>query len=621
MEKLVFPAHIGDLKYIIPALQVYYEANDWIDNESYIYEEFSILKNNGVESVMKSDRTDYTKDAELLRYFGFVERDPSHNSYSRITDSGRKFYESYKNDNIVDLMESMMTAFESSIFGRNNDGCPSSNTKLEAPNILLISALILEGITRIEYAAILYEMLRNNGNIINAIAHVKFLRDSEAEIKEHVRVDNKIVPFLINIGFLSDYNRKIYLSDYVRTTFRDRIANLRVTNDIVVTQNPIELDYKENSDQTSDFQETEDFIDFNIAEILNKIKNSGLIYNDSLIYRYAISLMTKPFVILSGLAGSGKTQLALAFANCLVENEEEQICFVPVGADWTNREPLLGYPSALDEKKYIKPESGVLDIILRAKENPQKPYFLILDEMNLSYVERYFADFLSAMEAHKKISLWKGDEHVPANVELPKNLFITGTINVDETTYMFSPKVLDRANVIEFKIDKEDIKKFFEESPNPQPSILVGKASSMAYSFVEVSNNDRALDSEANDVLLNFFEELKKVNSEFGYRVAVEIGRFISIAKEYNGHSEFDLDSYVDFAIIQKLLPKLHGSRKRLDKTLTTLWDLCQKDGGKKIYEATFEDAKNAKYEESANKILRMYNAANENGFTSFAEA
>ena len=68
-------------------------------------------------------------------------------------------------------------------------------------------------------------------------------------------------------------------------------------------------------------------------------------------------------------------------------------------------------------------------------------------------------------------------------------------------------------------------------------------------------------------------------------------------------------------------MPKLHGSRKRLEKTLVALWDLCQDNGGKSLYEATFEDAKDAKYPESANKILRMFNAANENGFTSFAEA
>ena len=102
----------------------------------------------------------------------------------------------------------------------------------------------------------------------------------------------------------------------------------------------------------------------------------------------------------------------------------------------------------------------LLDLILESSkiENSNKPYFLILDEMNLSHVERYFADFLSAMESNELISLHKSDDEnykddvviVPKSIELPNNLFVIGTVNIDETTYMFSPKVLDRANVIEF---------------------------------------------------------------------------------------------------------------------------------------------------------------------------
>ena len=86
---------------------------------------------------------------------------------------------------------------------------------------------------------------------------------------------------------------------------------------------------------------------------------------------------------------------------------------------------------------------------------------MILDEMNLSYVERYFADFLSSLESHSPILLWdKESDGVPKSISLPRNLFIVGTINVDETTYMFSPKVLDRANVIEFKINEAEMESY-----------------------------------------------------------------------------------------------------------------------------------------------------------------
>ena len=130
--------------------------------------------------------------------------------------------------------------------------------------------------------------------------------------------------------------------------------------------------------------------DFSIREIIKLIKQTGLVYSDNLIKRFAFSLMSKRFLILSGLAGSGKTQLALSFASALVKNREKQMCVVSVGADWTNREPLLGFPNALESGKYVKPESGVLDLLIEANksENANKPFFLILDEMNMSYVER-----------------------------------------------------------------------------------------------------------------------------------------------------------------------------------------------------------------------------------------
>ena len=155
-------------------------------------------------------------------------------------------------------------------------------------------------------------------------------------------------------------------------------------------------------------------IPFSIKTIIQHIQDTGLIYTDNLIKRFAFSLMAKRFLILSGLAGSGKTQLALAFANALIA-EKKQLCVVSVGADWTNREPLLGFPNALKDDEYVRPESGVLDLLIEAnkEENLNKPYFLILDEMNMSYVERYFADFLSVMESGEGISLWKGSENHP----------------------------------------------------------------------------------------------------------------------------------------------------------------------------------------------------------------
>ena len=355
---------------------------------------------------------------------------------------------------------------------------------------------------------------------------------------------------------------------------------------------------------------------FSIDPIINNILSTGLIYSETLIKRLAFSLMAKPFVILSGLAGSGKTQLALAFAKCLSENIEEQVCTVSIGADWTNREPLLGYPNALNKDEYVKPESGVLQLLIRANDDPDKPYFLILDEMNLSVVERYFADFLSAIESGEKIKLWDNENgDVPKEISLPKNVFIIGTINVDETTYMFSPKVLDRANVIEFKIAADEMEHYLGETVNINLANTYSACADMAEDFVNKANSQVEKDEKNKDVLLSFFKELKKVNAEFGYRTVNEISRYLHFAD-----GDLEDDSAIDTAILQKLLPKLHGSRKKLVPVLTSLWQLCLNDGVTKEIDAEF-NKDDFKYPESAEKIQRMYNAVVDNGFTSFAEA
>ncbi len=363
-------------------------------------------------------------------------------------------------------------------------------------------------------------------------------------------------------------------------------------------------------------------------------KEAGLIFSLQIIQRFIASLSTKPFVICSGLSGSGKTKLAQAFAMWLCESKEQYL-IVPVGADWTNREPLLGYTNALNKEEYVVSENGVLNLIIRANDNPAKPYFLILDEMNLSHVERYFADFLSTMESGDKIPLHRiADEknNTPQQLKLPKNLFIIGTVNIDETTYMFSPKVLDRANTIEFRVTEDDLKQYIGSNTKLDMNLLapddVGVGAAMAQSFVDMATKETAGNiKDSEEILLNFFNELKKNGAEFGYRTTSEIGRLMQMLDELGETSK---ENQMDIAVMQKLLPKLHGSRTKLSKVLVTLGRFCVnesevKDVKAEIFETAempdFKGSKKIKYPLSLEKIYRMYKNALENGFTSYAEA
>ncbi|WP_394907237.1 McrB family protein [uncultured Mesonia sp.] len=383
---------------------------------------------------------------------------------------------------------------------------------------------------------------------------------------------------------------------------------------------------------------------FNVKNFKVDCKNAGLIYSDILITRFVSSLLTKPFVILTGLSGSGKTKLAQAFVQWICQ-EESQYRIIPVGADWTNREPLLGYPNALKPEEYVKPDNGVIDLILQANSNPKLPHFLILDEMNLSHVERYFADFLSVMESNEEIPLYAEgtvDNGVPSKLKVPANLFIIGTVNIDETTNMFSPKVLDRANTIEFRINNSEMEDFLSSANDLNMKALLeegektGKGATMAQNFISLSNNKsfttKDLD-EINKTLLNFFGELQKTGAEFGYRTASEILRLINQLDTLN--SVLTTSEKLDIAIMQKLLPKLHGSRRKLTPILETLGSFCLKEDLKIIKDVFEKDnfefyKKEGKklvptdgvlYPLSLEKIARMYKGAIDNGFASYAEA
>lgn len=375
---------------------------------------------------------------------------------------------------------------------------------------------------------------------------------------------------------------------------------------------------------------------FSIQKFIHDLDEAKIKMPKQLPFRFLSAILTKQFTILTGLSGSGKTKLAEAFSSWISIDEKKQVCIVAVGSDWTNRDPLLGFPNALEKGRYVKSDNGVLDLIINATSNPNLPFFLILDEMNMSHVERYFADFLSAMESinglislHADTPEWKNEydtwkDGIPAEIALPKNLFIIGTVNIDETTYMFSPKVLDRAQVIEFRVDEIEMKEYLE---NPEVIKMIeirGKGASMALDFVAKAKNKDLILENQSTTLMPFFEKLQEVGAEFGYRTASEITRFIAVCKVLlNGDKELQTimndENIIDFAIMQKLLPKVHGSRNKIESILRTLAQQCLFDISKDPFKGS--DSGAIKYHLSYGKIERMHRRVLADGFTSYAEA
>lgn len=307
-------------------------------------------------------------------------------------------------------------------------------------------------------------------------------------------------------------------------------------------------------------------------------------------HRLTSACSAKPFTILAGGTGTGKTNSAKMTAASIAGLDNVET--VAVGADWTDNRALLGFRNLLAEggKTYVAPPA--LRIILKALANPGKPYFLILDEMNLSHVERYFSDFLSSMESKEKLKLHDSAHalftedgiSVSGKIDWPRNLFIIGTVNIDETTYMFSPKVLDRAHVIEFKVSWDEIAGGLAGAA---PIDIPALSAEQIDAFMGVALiKDKTIAPEDQKKLLKILEDLHNALARsrfvFAHRTARECLNFIASTQALAKAGIVtppDTKGLVDLAILQKALPKLNGAAGTLTIVLDELIKVCVTHG------------------------------------------
>ena len=475
-------------------------------------------------------------------------------------------------------------------------------------------------------------------------------------------------------------------------------------------------------------------------ELISEFSRKGFHYSKDVIFDYYLSLITKPFVILTGISGSGKSKIAEIFAEIVGNSDSKSYELIPVKPNWRDNKGLFGYHNLIDGGYYLTP---MIKLFLRALADPQNPYFLILDEMNIARTEHYFADYLSLIESRRTVEksvgpsladlqeifhydtkitlseaiilaaldinkpgvtlkiedyrvnrfseLWKStfyggnnwtaqyrselnqgtnrlanrvfekvdngeyrlkdksllseedattvtklekmytdifkgksviqdnivlhncnrcidekgetckcdscsyasderykceklydkeNEHyfVPAELPIPLNVFTVGTVNVDETTYMFSPKVLDRSNVIEF--NEVDFAGIYNLTPDQialvesaskiitSPDFYFDAGTDMPSMTIKLpsaaSVNDFASKcQEEFDVLIKLFSVLKKHNMHFGYRVMNEISCYMCNAIANTTYVDRDKVAF-DNQILQKVLPKIYGSYDKI---------------------------------------------------------
>nr|WP_285847983.1 MULTISPECIES: DUF3578 domain-containing protein [unclassified Mesobacillus] len=415
---------------------------------------------------------------------------------------------------------------------------------------------------------------------------------------------------------------------YIHYEFEDMPAESELVEDleemvniyenfISIKNGNVPTDYQ-NDDQKDLIREKDDYLSYNelIKHIFSYIRGKGFYYDKEEVINLFLSLKTKPFVIISGISGTGKTKIVQWFAESLGATEKNgQFSLIPIRPDWNDGSDLLGYVDIKGEFK----EGPLTKVIKSAHQNPELPYFVLLDEMNLARVEYYFSDILSVMESRK----WENGEVVSStllssdvygeDLTLPNNLYIIGTVNMDETTHPFSKKVLDRANTIEFNRVNLGNLAFLSELEEVEPKVIGQDRFASKYLHLkDVYKENQKMVARATDELVKINEALQLINAHVGYRVRDEICFYLAYNEESN---LMEFEPAFDHCILQKILPRIAGSDTRVEQLLRGLYSLF----ANQEYEEDGQiDIQNGDYPRSAAKVAEMLGRLRNDGFTSF---
>lgn len=473
------PKHSVDGETLKAVLGIYYAANDWVENSVYIDKARKVLSGLGLDSGDKEPQS-YTKKMQILTYYGFIEWENASNlSRRRITSIGKTFYEAWIGDNWNEVHKIVFYSLSHTIFGRNNNGIPDSDSDIEIPCLALRACYELDKLTSLVYVYFI-QMIQNHGfsytQIIRKFKDEKFevnAEDIEPSCAKYK--DWKPISFLKDLGIFEENGRELYFPKNILESYGTLIQNLPIYN-----------------------------VD-KYANVVPEYMNNTLASVVASKYRpYITAIKSKPFLLLAGISGTGKSRIVRELARACwevgtsdyKEHKPKNYEMVQVKPNWHDSSELIGYVSRLgEEPAFIA--GDFLKFIVKAWENPHVPYFLCLDEMNLAPVEQYFAEYLSVVESRKKDEETgdvvtdpilkpeyeaeldeKTDERVPKawyknlinellvecpdekqfglfrqfiekGISIPQNLIVVGTVNMDETTFSFSRKVLDRAMTIE----------------------------------------------------------------------------------------------------------------------------------------------------------------------------
>lgn len=461
----------------------------------------------------------------------------------------------------------------------------------------------------------------------STIAYIRYDRD-------HLPNDEQLVADLENVM----ENYRTYVESVV-----DEVAvgvAERAADEVVDDGNVQEADDRFADDEYISLDERS--VAEKVAEIKVYIQQRGFQFPEGLVETFYLSLRVKPFVILAGISGTGKTKLVQLFAEAIgATRDNGQFTLIPVRPDWNDPTDLFGY---VELSGAFRP-GRLTEVLVEASlpANRDKPYLVCLDEMNLARVEHYFSDMLSIMETQQ----WDNGRIVTDPVlragamarladrmrydglRVPDNVYIVGTVNMDETTHPFSKKVLDRANTIEF--NEIDLRLLPEAEGL---AVAIGEYGQTANAFLrsdylqlmDAVTEHRELIERTTERLVEINLVLEHIHAQVGFRVRDAVCFYMIYNKRFGLMTESEA---FDGQVLQKILPRVQGSSMAVKRALLELMGVAL--GQSMAVEALLDDASEleipwrpgatppaAALPQSARKIASMLRRLEEDGFTSF---
>ncbi len=369
-----------------------------------------------------------------------------------------------------------------------------------------------------------------------------------------------------------------------------------------------------------------------LQRVLRELTDTGFQLEPWLLAAFVAAARTKPFLILAGISGTGKSLLPTRVAS--VTGASRAVAAVTPA--WTDSSELIGYT---DLEGTFRPDP-FLKVARDAAASDQREHFFLLDEMNLARVEHYFAEALSGMEERSN-PLVQGvlpdaaaDEW--GGVTLPPNLLVVGTVNMDESTHGFSRKVLDRAFTIE--MSSPDLAKRLGSLKTPGDVADLGSAA-----WAPVARRvalDAGFSDEQNLVIDRAIEVLKEINRllrkaslQVGLRVRDELSLFLvhalpltSLFEDGDGNAVDPLD----LGLLMKILPRIEGGSAAISRLLTDLLGWCSDGDDETLTRdelvAAWRDAGHPEvhptaglaYPRTTARLCLMWDRLESEGFTSY---